>query len=192
MRALIVLILVVATSFSQNTNSGTTAFVGGTIVDVSEFGTSTADIRDAAVIVENGRITAAGPRASTKVPSGARVVDTTGQFIVPGLHDVFATVNNQAYANAFLYMGVTAIVGSDEPGGRRGPLFMSGAPSPRIYKFAVVPGYDDKGVEPPPRTVGDLLARGRKMTAAELTRQVDDLARDGVKVLLLPMPLQQA
>ena len=157
----------------------------GTVVDVSSFGASTADIRDATVIVENGRITAVGPRRSTKVPRGAQLIDAAGKFIVPGLNDVFATINNQAYANAFLYMGVTAIVGSDEPGGRRGALFTSAVPSPRIYKLDVLQGYDSSGVTPPARTIGDLLARGRRMQAAELTKRVDELARDGVKVLLL-------
>ena len=83
------------------------------MVDVSAFGTSTADIRDAVVIVEHGRITAAGTRRATKIPRGAELIDTTGKFIVPGLHDVFATINSRAYANAFLYMGVTAIVAND-------------------------------------------------------------------------------
>jgi hypothetical protein len=30
------------------------------------------------------------------------VIDATGKFIVPGLHDVFATINNKSYASAFL------------------------------------------------------------------------------------------
>src|SRR5258705_2216326 len=161
------------------------ALVGGTVVDVSAFGTSTADIRDAAVIVEAGRITYVGARRTTRIPRGAVMIDVTGKFIVPGLHDVFATINNQAYANAFLYSGVTSIVGSDEPGGRRGPLVTTANPSPRIYKLEPLQGYDDTGLTPPARTLADLMARGRKVSAAELTRQVDDLARDGVKVLLL-------
>ncbi len=185
MRVLIVLLLAFAVSSVQEQRAHPIALVGGAVVDVSAFGASSADIRDAAVVVENGRITAVGPRHSIKIPRGAEVIDATGKFIVPGLNDVFATINNQAYANAFLYMGVTAIVGSDEPGGRRGPLFTSAAPSPRIYKLDDVQGYDATGVTPPPRTISDLMARGRKMNAAELTKRVDDLARDGIKVLLL-------
>jgi hypothetical protein len=161
------------------------ALVGGTVVDVSEFGKATHDIRDATVVIEHGRIVAAGPRRSTPIPRGADVIDAAGTFIVPGLHDMFATINDQAYANAFLYMGVTGIVGSDEPGGRRGALFTSANPSPRIYKLEDVPGYDGSGVTPAPRTVAELLARGRKFSAAEVTKQIDDLAREGVKVLLL-------
>ena len=181
MRVLMVLVLVLGAAWVQKREPRAIAFVGGTVVDVSASGKSAADIRDAAVVVEKDRITAAGPRSTTKIPSDAEVIDTVGKFIVPGLHDVFATINNQAYANAFLYMGVTAIVGSNEPGGRRGPLFTSAVPSPRVYKFNAIVGYDDAGVTPEPRTLPDLMARGRKMNAAELTKQVDDLARDGIK-----------
>ncbi len=189
MRILTAVVLAAAVTAFQAESPRRIAFVGGTIVDVSAFGTSTDDVLDAVVIVENGRIMAAGPRRSTTIPPGTDVIDVAGKFIVPGLVDVFATVNNQAYANAFLYMGVTSIVGLDEPGGRRGPLFTSASPSPRIYKLEALEGYDETGVTPPPRTLRDLMERARKMTAADLTQQVDALANDGVKVLLLHYPL---
>lgn len=101
MRVLIVLLLAFAVSSVQEQRAHPIALVGGAVVDVSAFGASSADIRDAAVVVENGRITAVGPRHSIKIPRGAEVIDATGKFIVPGLHDVFATIDNQAYANAF-------------------------------------------------------------------------------------------
>src|SRR5471030_2236343 len=101
MRILLLVLFAVAVSSGQDVRPHPIALVGGTIVDVSAFGTSTADIRDAVVIIEGGRITAAGPRRATTIPRGAEVIDVTGKFIVPGLHDVFATINSQAYANAF-------------------------------------------------------------------------------------------
>jgi imidazolonepropionase-like amidohydrolase len=58
--------------------------VGGTVVDVSAFGTATADIPDSVVTVENGRIAAVGRRGSIAIPRGAEVIDVTGKFIVPG------------------------------------------------------------------------------------------------------------
>jgi Amidohydrolase family len=161
------------------------AFVGGTVVDVSAFGSGTADIRDSVVIVQNGRITAVGTRRATTIPRDAEVIDAKGKFIVPGLHDVFATIDNQAYANAFLYMGVTAIVANQATNSRSDALFTSGVPSPRIYKMANVQGYDGTGITPAPRTIPELMARGRKMDPAELTTRVDELASSGVKVLLL-------
>ena len=161
------------------------AFVGGTVVDVSAFGSATGDIRNSVVIVQNGRITTVGTRRATKIPRDAEVIDTTGRFIVPGLHDVFATIDNQAFANAFLYMGVTAIVANEAPSSRRDGLFLSGTPSPRVYRMASIQGFDPQGLSPAPRTLPELMARGRKMDPAELTTRVDALAGSGVKVLLL-------
>jgi hypothetical protein len=189
MRILTLLLLALTIAGGQERPGRAVALVGATVVDVSAFGTSAVDIRDAAVIVEDGRVTYVGARRTTRIPRGAVVIDVTGKFIVPGLHDVFATINNQAYANALLYMGVTSIVGLDEPEGRRGALFTSAVPSPRIYRLDAIRGYDATGLTPPVRGFPDLVARGRKMSAAELTKQVDDLARDGVKVLLLHYPM---
>ncbi len=39
------------------------------------------------VVVERGRITAVGPVGSVPTPPGARVVDLSGQFLIPGLID---------------------------------------------------------------------------------------------------------
>src|SRR4051812_6431724 len=187
MRVGLLVLLGVIVASAQGQPSRVIALVGGTVVDVSAFGPSPRDLADAAVVVENGRITAVGSRRSTVVPRGAEVIDATGKFIVPGLHDVFSTIDNQAYANALLYMGVTAIVGLDEPGPntRRGALFTKANPSPRIYRLAALQGYDGSGLTPPPATVADLLERGRKRSVEELITLVDDLARDGNKVLLL-------
>jgi hypothetical protein len=175
MRVLTLLLVAVLAGSVQGKPAHAIALVGGTVVDVSAFGASTQDTRDAVVVVEDGRITAVGPRRSTVIPRGAEAIDATGRFIVPGLNDVFATINNQAYANAFLYMGVTGIVGSDEPGGRRGPLFMSGRPSPRIYKLDVLSGYDmpdaatgargGHGQRPAPRSAGATSERFARDTA---------------------------
>jgi hypothetical protein len=161
------------------------AFVGGTVVDVSALGIGNRDIRDSVVIVQDGRITAVGTRRETKIARDAEVIDASGKFIVPGLQDVFATIDNQAFANAFLYMGITAIVANEAPSTRRDGLFLSGNPSPRVYRMATVQGYDPTGLTPAPRTIGELMTRGRKMDAAELSKRVDDLASSGVKVLLL-------
>ena len=59
------------------------AIVGATIVD----GGGGALLRDATLVVADGRITAIGPRASTSVPAGARTIDGAGKFVVPGFVD---------------------------------------------------------------------------------------------------------
>lgn len=56
---------------------------GGTVID----GNGGAPIPDAALVIQNGRIASVGPRGSVQVPAGARVIDATGKFILPGLID---------------------------------------------------------------------------------------------------------
>jgi hypothetical protein len=169
----------------QGRSEHSIAFVGGTVVDLSAFGRATGDIRNSVVIVRSGRITVVGTRRATKIPRGTEVIDATGKFIVPGLHDVFAAIDNQAFANAFLYMGITAIVANEAPSSRHDGLFLTGTPSPRVYRMARVQGYDPTGLSPAPRTITELLARGRRMELAELIGRVDELASSGVRVLLL-------
>ena len=56
-----------------------TALVHATLID----GSGQAPLRDATIIIENGRIVAIGPRLAA--PSGARAVDLTGKFVTPGI-----------------------------------------------------------------------------------------------------------
>jgi imidazolonepropionase-like amidohydrolase len=44
-------------------------------------------IEDSALVVNDGRITAAGPRATIKAPAGATVIDVRGKTIMPALVD---------------------------------------------------------------------------------------------------------
>src|SRR5687768_3528459 len=43
---------------------------------------------DMTVVVDAGRITAVGVASDTPMPAGARVVDATGQYVIPGLWDM--------------------------------------------------------------------------------------------------------
>jgi len=64
--------------------SGTTALVGARIVTMR----GDEVIEDGTVVVEGNRIAAVGPRAATRVPEGAHVVDVAGKTLIPGLVDV--------------------------------------------------------------------------------------------------------
>src|SRR6185295_16433707 len=114
-----------------------TALIGGTIVDVANYGRSSGDVQDGVVVLRGGTIVAAGPRKSVKIPAGARRIDVSGKYIVPGLMDGFAALGKQAHANAYLYMGVTSIIGVDGAP-RRPDLFLKANPSPRIYPLGVI------------------------------------------------------
>ena len=55
----------------------------GTLFD----GTGAAPLRDAGIIVEDGRITAVGRADATAAPAGARTLDLSHRFVMPGLID---------------------------------------------------------------------------------------------------------
>ena len=65
------------------------AYVGATVWDA----TGSALIRDATMIVENGRITAIV--SAGNLPSGARIVRLDGKFIIPGLIDTHGHVSGE-------------------------------------------------------------------------------------------------
>ena len=44
-------------------------------------------LRDATVVIADGRIVAVGPRDATRVPSGATRIDGSGKWLIPGLVD---------------------------------------------------------------------------------------------------------
>jgi len=50
-------------------------------------GTGRAPVRNAAMIIRDGRISWVGPAARLKVPKGVRVKDLTGKFVMPGIID---------------------------------------------------------------------------------------------------------
>jgi imidazolonepropionase-like amidohydrolase len=56
---------------------------GATVID----GNGGAPIPDGVIVITDQKITAAGPRSSAKIPAGARTIDVSGKYIVPGLMD---------------------------------------------------------------------------------------------------------
>ncbi|HEY7475763.1 MAG TPA: amidohydrolase family protein, partial [Vicinamibacterales bacterium] len=70
-------------AFSLQPHAATVAISGGTLID----GTGGSPVRDAVVLVVDGRIKAAGPRASIQVPAGTTVIDAAGKYVLPGLID---------------------------------------------------------------------------------------------------------
>ena len=60
------------------------ALVGGMLLD----GHGAPPLHHATVLIEGDRIVAVGPRAEVAIPEGARVVDTRGRTMLPGLVDL--------------------------------------------------------------------------------------------------------
>jgi imidazolonepropionase-like amidohydrolase len=83
--------------------SGSFAIVGATLIDA----TGAAPVKDAVVIVRNGRIAAAGPRASTAIPQGMQVLDAKGKTLLPGLWEMHTHFSGVEFGPALLGAGVT-------------------------------------------------------------------------------------
>jgi len=90
----------------------TQALVGATILDGTPSG---AAIPDGVLIVENGRVTAVGPRSGTPIPAGAQVVDLEGRWLLPGLINAHGHVSGgseaiQEQLELYARYGVTTVV----------------------------------------------------------------------------------
>ncbi|MGB7547960.1 MAG: hypothetical protein WBM14_09445, partial [Terracidiphilus sp.] len=169
------------------------ALAGGTVVDVTHWGRSAKDLPNAVVLVEAGRIVEVGPSDEVPVPKGARVIDCTGKYLIPGLVDGFAGMNSQGQANANLYMGVTTVVVRAD--GRHGRIDFNANPRPNFYLVDSIGSTDNWS-----------LLIGRKQWAAKLregahpvelspedtARQLNDTARLGTRVLWLGPDLTAA
>jgi len=63
--------------------------------------------RDYAVVITGDRITGIGETAMVVVPHGARVVDASGKFLIPGLWDMHVHPQGKEYLALFIANGVT-------------------------------------------------------------------------------------
>ncbi len=88
------------------TREGTYALIGGTLID----GTGRPPVRDATVVIRSGRIIAAGPRATTRIPPAAARADVTGMSILPGLWDMHTHLDKVPdFLTTYLAVGVTTV-----------------------------------------------------------------------------------
>lgn len=89
------------------------ALVNARLID----GTGKPAIDNAVVVVRDGRIIAAGPRASTPIPSGVATLDVAGNTIAPGLWDMHAHAAQIEWLPAYLGAGVTTFrdMGGEQP-----------------------------------------------------------------------------
>jgi hypothetical protein len=162
------------------------ALAGGTVVDVTGWGGSAKDLPDAIVIVRDGRITDVGSRMAVSIPKGARVIDCTGKFLIPGLVDGFAGVNSQGQANAYLYMGVTTVVAVSDI--RRGVVDFSASPSPHLYLLDSIGSTDNWSLlAKRPEWTLKLREIGHpaELSPEDTLRQLSDTARLGTRAVLL-------
>jgi hypothetical protein len=167
---------------------------GGTLIDVTAWGHSANDIPDSVVFIRDGHVISIGLRGVVPIPKGARVIDCTGKYLIPGLVDGFAGMNSQAQANANLYMGVTTVVAAQDE--RRGLIDLHANPTPHLYLLDSIGSTDDwsllihqpewaeKLKDPPQRSV--------ELSPEDTARQLQETAKLGTKVLWLGHDLTAA
>jgi len=166
---------------------------GGTVIDVANWGHSAHDIPDAIVVIREGKVTEVGLPGEVHVPKGARIIDCTGKFLIPGLIDGFAGLNSQAQANANLYMGVTTVVARADY--QRGFIDSSAQPSPHIYPIDTIGVTDDWSLlARQPEWVSKLREgpHPAELSPQDTARQMVDTAHLGTRVLLLSPHLTAA
>ena len=159
---------------------------GGTVVDVSDWGHSARDLQDAVVIVRDGRITDVGPSGTVSIPKGARVIDCTGKFILPGLVDGFAGMNSQGQANANLYMGITTVVARSDH--IHGLIDYSANPRPHLYTIDSVGATDNWSLLAHQREWAGKLREGARpieLSPDDTNRQLNDISRQGTRAVFL-------
>ena len=89
----------------SGSRADTLAIVGGLLID----GTGSAPVPDSAVLIEKGRIVAAGPRSLVKIPHGATKIDARGKTILPGLWDMHAHFEQVEWGPIYLAAGATTV-----------------------------------------------------------------------------------
>jgi hypothetical protein len=84
---------------------------GGTLID----GNGGAPVRDAVVVIQGSTITAVGRKGQVAIPSGARTINATGKFVLPGLWDS-QTAYSWYFGEALMIHGITSTidVGTDQ------------------------------------------------------------------------------
>lgn len=193
LRNLLALIFLLAAGISMAQNPPSPAapkpplvLLGGTIVDVTDWGRSALDQQNTIVIIENGKITQVGSRFLIDTPPDAQIIDCTGKFLIPGLIDGFTGMNSQAQASADLYMGVTTIVASSD--NHRGRIDFSANPKPHLYlldsvgttdNWSLLNGHDDWSAK---------LREGThpvELNTEDTARQINATAKLGTRVLWL-------
>ena len=172
-RILLPLGLALVSAEPARAQAGSVAFTHVTVIDV-EAGQA---LPGMTVVVTGNRIAAVGSDASVRPPSGARVIDARGRYLIPGLwdmhvHAAFPGVDSQ-FLPLLLANGVTGVREMfsrlDWVDSSRRRMARGDFPGPRL----VASGHILDGV--PPIWPGSAAVRN----AEEAKRAVDSLAAGG-------------
>ena len=101
-------VAIVPSASAQGSAQPTIAFTHVGVID----GTDSIPRLDQTVVIRGMRISGVGPSPSTAVPSGARVIDARGKFLIPGLWDMHvhtSIIGGRALLALYVANGVTGV-----------------------------------------------------------------------------------
>lgn len=167
--------LLAVPAFAQPTV--TRAFTGLTLID----GTTRAPVANATLLVRDGRVLAAGPSTSVRIPEGVERVSLTGKFVIPGLINTHGHVNAPADLSTYAAYGITTVYSlggepasvfaarreQDTPSLNRARVFLAGpvlSPNDVTEARAQVADAAAQNVDLIKIRVDDMLGTTRKMT----------------------------
>jgi hypothetical protein len=104
-RVLFGMSLAISLVSAQAEQSATLVIDGGTLID----GNGGAPVANSVVVVQGNKITAVGHKGQVTVPAGARVINATGKFVLPGLWES-QTAYAWYFGEALLNHGITSSI----------------------------------------------------------------------------------
>ena len=114
---LLILLILAVCVCAQQPQSDVIALTHVTVIDM----TGAPPKKDMTVLITGDRITAIGRTSQLRVPSGARVINATGQFLIPGLWDMHAHFTETE--RTFPMFIANGVVGVRNVGGKPEDLF---------------------------------------------------------------------
>jgi imidazolonepropionase-like amidohydrolase len=143
----LLLLLLAATAACTPKHKDRIALVGGNVIS----GAGDAVLRDAVIVIYQGRIETLAPREGFEIPKTAVEVDVTGRWIIPGLIDGHAHTRRWALGR-YVAAGVTSVRDVHGQGDSilalKEEVSLGGEVAPRIYSAGAMidgipPTYED-------------------------------------------------
>jgi len=174
-KKLVILILVLVSVYGCNNNDDGKYLLikGACLINIGQGDEDSIKTENSYILIKDGIIEQYGVYSENeRFPNNIKVIDASGKYIIPGLVDGFAVQNNQDYANAYLFMGVTSIIGVG--GGRRGEIFQEANPQPEIYMLESI-GDDLKSTEEHLSDLQKLYEQGFKVALLKYALKPDQV-----------------